>query len=100
MQRNVLIECCLVLSLFRNKGASDARETARQNAQKLAHRALHAEAGAPAAVDPESPVSLLLRALDYCDAEGVPHSELVEAFNSHAERALPARRSPQQELHS
>lgn len=90
--RIALIEACLALSLYRARpGSHDKRDPARRNAQQLLHGALHAESGDPAAHKPESPLNLLRAVLDYCEAEGVPHREIVAVVNSHARQGLPRR---------
>lgn len=92
--RNVLVNCGLALAAYRARpGSSDKREPARHAAELLVRRALHdlRQGRGPSDVAPESPLNLLLAALDYCDDAGVPHSDVIATVNSHARQALPAR---------
>ncbi len=57
--RDLLINCCLTLSMFRRKGSMDPRETARLSAQTAIHRAMHQAGGEPAGVGPDSALNLL-----------------------------------------
>ncbi|WP_374467417.1 hypothetical protein [Ferrovibrio sp.] len=84
-ERLTLLNCYLALEAFKRADDADQKEQARRNAINGLRQLLNVRAGDRNQVEPDSPLNFLFAALDHCEAEGMSHSELVAAFNEHAE---------------
>ncbi|WP_341893859.1 hypothetical protein [Ferrovibrio terrae] len=84
MSDRVIINAVLALSAFRRKG-DDPKEQMRADAQAGLLRLLRGKPDVLRHSDPDSCINLLFAVLDHCEAEGMTHRALADAFNEHAE---------------
>ncbi|MFN3883245.1 MAG: hypothetical protein ACK4Q4_00625 [Rhodocyclaceae bacterium] len=86
-ERYAVLNAILALTAFKpaRAGEPDKRELGRRSAINGLTELLGGRAKGRFQAEPDSPANVLFAALDHCEAEGMTHAELVQAFNDHAE---------------
>lgn len=86
-ERYVVLNAVLALGAFKpaKAGEPDKRELGRRSAINGLTELLSGRSDGRYQAEPDSPANLLFAVLDHCEAEGMTHAELVQAFNEHAE---------------